>query len=365
MLVLYNSMMGVVFLIKDEFSNILKVAFLYMATIIGAGFASGQEIIQFFSIYYKGGFLGIILAGVLFAAVGYIVLSKVYNERIKSYDEFLFPMMGYFLGRLTEFIVMLFMSCVMSVMVAGLGNVLTSLTGIDYIYCVAISAAACLIAIMTNIKGIVALSSFLSPFLIAGIIFIGCYILLSKDTSVFSIAGGVKKITNNWVVSSILYVSYNTILSVVILTGMLPYLKTKRVSTWSGIIGGGMLGITALILNAALYFFYPHSITSEIPVLGIIQNNSEFLAKMYSAVLIMAMFTSAVTSGYCLTERISNKMKVNYKVVAAILCALVIPLSSLGFSSLISTLYPVFGYLGLFMLFVLIFQFIKNKVNFR
>ena len=347
-------------MIKGEFSNILKVAFLYMATIIGAGFASGQEIIQFFSMYYVGGFFGIILAGFLFAIVGYVVLNKVYSERINSYDEFLFPMTGYFLGRIMEFIVMLFMACIMCVMVAGLGNVLMELTGLAYRYCVAISAAACLIAIMTNIKGIVALSTFISPFLIVGVIFVGFYILASKDTSVFSLSDKVRVITDNWFFSAVLYVSYNTILSTVIMTRMLPYLKSRKVSVAGGILGGGMLCVTALVLNFALYFFYPHSIISEIPVLGIIQNGSKLLAHLYSIVLILAMFSSAVTAGYCLTDRISTKMKVNYKLVAAILCAVVIPLSSLGFSGLISTLYPVFGYLGLFLLFVILIQFFKG-----
>jgi len=350
-------------LIKGQFGNIIKVAFLYTATIIGAGFASGQEIVQFFSMYYTGGFFGIILAGFLFSLVGYVVLSKVYSERISSYDEFLFPMMGYFLGRITEFIVMLFMACIMSVMLAGLGNVLMELTGLEYRYCVIISAIACLLAIFTNIKGIVTLSSFISPLLIAGIIFVGCYILISKDTSVFNISDKVTFVTDNWVFSAILYVSYNTILSTVIMTGMLPYLKSRKVSAWGGLIGGGMLCVTALILNSALYFFYPHSITSEIPVLGIIQNNSLVLAKIYSVVLILAMFISGVTSGYCLTERISTKMKLNYKLVAAVLCALIIPMSSLGFSSLISTLYPVFGYLGLFMLLVILIQFFKGFLS--
>ncbi len=349
-------------MIKGELNNIFKVAFLYMATIIGAGFASGQEIIQFFSMYYTGGFFGILLSGFLFSMVGYIVLNKVYTQRISSYDEFLFPMMGYFFGRLMEFIVMLFMACIMSVMVAGLGNVLMELTGITFRYCVVISAIACLVAIMTNIKGIVTLSSFISPFLIIGIIFVGCYILVTKDASVFNLAGKMTIITSNWFFSAILYVSYNTILSTVMLTGVLPYLKSRRVSTWAGLLGGGMLCITALILNLALYFFYPHSITTEIPVLTIIQNNSKILAKIYSIVLILAMYTSAITSGYCLTERIKTKMKLNYKLIAAILCALVIPMSSLGFSSLISMLYPVFGYLGLFMLFILFFEFIRSKV---
>ena len=350
-------------MIKGEFSNILKVAFLYMATIIGAGFASGQEIIQFFSMYYAGGFFGILLAGLLFSIVGYVVLNKVFSERISSYDEFLFPMTGYFLGRIMEFIVMLFMTCIMCVMIAGLGNVLAELTGLDYRYSVAISALATLIVIMTNIEGIVTISTFLSPLLIAGIIFIGFYILASKDTSVFSISGKIRMFTHNWVFSAILYVSYNTILSTVLMTRMLPYLKSNRVSKWGGILGGGMLCITALILNSALYFFYPHSIVSEIPVLGIIQNNSKLLANIYSVILILAMFTSAVTSGYCLSERVSSKLKINYRLIAAVLCAVVIPMSSLGFSSLIATLYPIFGYLGLFLLFIILLNFIKGRFS--
>ncbi|OPX44797.1 hypothetical protein CLHUN_13510 [Ruminiclostridium hungatei] len=350
-------------MVKGEISNIFKVAFLYMATIIGAGFASGQEIIRFFSMYYAGGFFGIILAGMLFSIIGYIVLNKVFSERISSYDEFLFPMTGYFLGRLMEFIVMLFMSCIMCVMIAGLGNVLGELTGLDYKYCIVISAAATLLAIMTNIKGIVAISSVVSPVLIAGIIFVGFYILASKDTSVFSISGKVKLLTDNWVFSAILYVSYNTIISTVLMSRMLPYLKSGKVSKWGGVLGGGMLCVTALIINSALYSFYPHSIISEIPVLGIIQNNSKLLSHIYSIILILAMYTSAVTSGYCLTERISSKMKINYKLVGAVLCAVAMPMSTLGFSSLITTLYPVFGYLGLFLMFIILFQFVRGYIT--
>lgn len=350
-------------MVKGEIGNIFKVAFLYMATIIGAGFASGQEIIRFFSMYYAGGFFGIILAGMLFSVIGYIVLSKVFSERISSYDEFLFPMTGYLLGRLMEFIVMLFMSCIMCVMIAGLGNVLVELTGLAYRYCVAISAAATLLAIMSNIKGIVAISSFVSPVLIAGIIFVGFYILASKDTSVFSISGKMRLLTDNWVFSAILYVSYNTIISTVLMSRMLPYLKSGKVSKWGGVLGGGMLCVTALIINWALYSFYPHSIISEIPVLGIIQNNSKLLAHIYSIILILAMYTSAVTSGYCLTERISSKMKINYKLVGAVLCAVVMPMSTLGFSSLIATLYPVFGYLGLFLLFIILFQSVRGYLT--
>ena len=51
----------------EEAKNIFKVASIYIATIVGAGFASGREIVQFFTSYYRGGFYGILLTGVLFA----------------------------------------------------------------------------------------------------------------------------------------------------------------------------------------------------------------------------------------------------------------------------------------------------------
>ena len=42
--------------------NISKVSFVIIGTMIGAGFASGQEIYAFFSIYGIKGILGIIIS---------------------------------------------------------------------------------------------------------------------------------------------------------------------------------------------------------------------------------------------------------------------------------------------------------------
>lgn len=88
------------------------MASIYIATIVGAGFASGREIVQFFTSYYRGGFYGILLTGVLFAFIGYTVLNKVYLERIQNYEEFLFPTVGWVLGWVMEIIVTLFMASV-------------------------------------------------------------------------------------------------------------------------------------------------------------------------------------------------------------------------------------------------------------
>ncbi len=59
------------------------------------------------------------------------------------------------------------------------------------------------------------------------------------------------------------------------------------------------------------------------------------------------MFTSAVTSGYCFVERIRSRVKLGFKSLALFVCFMAIPLSGLGFSNLIGTVYPIFGYAGM------------------
>jgi uncharacterized membrane protein YkvI len=343
--------------------NIIKVACIYTTTIIGAGFASGQEIVQFFSLFREDGFYGIIFAGLLFSAIGYIVLGKVYDGRIRSYEELIFPMLGWFAGWIVEIVVALFMLLLYCVMIAGASNIISDRFGIQFQYAILLMSILCLISILTSIKGIVALSTVVTPLLITGMLAVGFYIIVSKDVSVFNIAVHKEQLTRNWFFSSLIYVSYNSLLSVVVMCSLLPYLKSRKVGTAGGILGGTVLCIIALVLNYAIFLFYPASISGELPILGIVKRYSLFLSGLYSIILFLAMFTSAITAGYCLVDRVSSKISCHMRLTAIFVCALAIPLSGVGFSRLISTVYPVFGYVGLFLVFAILLQGIKPVVQ--
>jgi len=352
----YINISGVGCRLSGEFKNIFKVASMYMATIIGAGFASGQEIVQFFTMYYKGGFYGILFAGFLFSLIGCIVLGKVYRERIANYDEFMFPAMGWLVGLIMEIVVTLFMLCVFGIMIAGMSNIAAQSLSIPYGYTVVPVAIVCMLIIMCDIKGIVALSSVITPILIIGILFAGFYIIVFRDTPVFNVVGNLYHVTHNWFFSSLLYVSYNSIMSVMVMCSLLPYLKTGRTAWAGGILGGAMLCFIALVLNSAIYMFYPGTSTREIPILSIAEKYSGLLSWFYTFILWLAMLISAVTAGYCFVDRIGKKIHINHKVLIIIVCTLAVPLSSFGFSGLIAAIYPVFGYIGLFMVFNILFQ---------
>jgi uncharacterized membrane protein YkvI len=343
-----------------------------MATIIGAGFASGQEIMQFFTGYYEGGFYGIVLAGILFSIIGYVVLDKVYSERIRNYEEFLFPTVGWFLGWVMEILVTLFMISVFCIMIAGAGGIISDKLNISNQFAVLIVAGICAIVFFTEIKGIINISSLVTPILVIGILGFGIYIIFSKEVAVFSFSDSMTKMTDNWFFSSLLYVSYNSITSIVVMCSLLPYLKSKKTAHFGGILGGMMLCVMAIVINFAIYLFYPNIISKELPVMGMVDSYNIFLGGVYSVILLLAMFISALTAGFGFVERISNKVNINKKIIILIICAISIPLSSVGFSGLISTIYPVFGYMGMFMIFVILIQsfvkipaYVKSKTTGR
>ena len=63
---------------------ILKVVFVIIGTLIGAGFASGQEIYIFFFSYGVKGLMGIVVSSVLIGVTIYktfkITIDKMYNK---------------------------------------------------------------------------------------------------------------------------------------------------------------------------------------------------------------------------------------------------------------------------------------------
>ncbi len=349
---------------SEEFKNAFRVAGIYATTVIGAGFASGQEIMQFFSAYKKGGFFGVLLAGILFGAVGCTVLEKVYTQRIRNYEEFIFPLFGWKLGWVVKTAVTLFIFCMFCIMIAGSGNVVSENLGLPFVYSVIIMGSISMLLILTNIRGIVALSSVITPVLVTGIVLSGICIIIYSERPVSGLVGVMSRISDNWFASSLLYVSYNSILAIVMLCSMLPYIKTRRTAIAGGIMGGASLTSAAFVINAVLTLFYPMAMERELPVMEIIRSFSNSAGKAYSVLLWLAMLTSAAASGYSFSESVGRTLRIDKRIMAILLCVAAVPLSTLGFSRLIALIYPAFGYLGLFMIIVILITGLVKPAGF-
>ena len=59
--------------------NVLKCTMIIVGTLIGAGFASGQEIATFFNRFLDNGLYGILISSLLFGVIIYFVMCLPQN----------------------------------------------------------------------------------------------------------------------------------------------------------------------------------------------------------------------------------------------------------------------------------------------
>ena len=91
----------------------------------------------------------------------------------------------------------------------------------------------------------------------------------------------------------------------------------------------------------------------EIPIVYIASTLGNFGKYIYGICVLIAIFTTAVSSGYGFLKNVTNSQKM-YLYLSFAICILSIIFSQISFSGLISTLYPIFGYLGILQIIFLL-----------
>lgn len=153
--------------------EILKVVFVIIGTLIGAGFASGQEIYIFFFSYGIKGLLGIVFASSLIGIIIYRTFKIVKKNNIRNYKEFLnYLIKNNMIKNIVNIIINIFILASFYIMIAGFGAYLEQEFNLNSIIGSGILAIACLIIFKINIKGFVKANEILIPLLILIVLFI-------------------------------------------------------------------------------------------------------------------------------------------------------------------------------------------------
>lgn len=338
-------------------SNILKVVSVIIGAMIGAGFASGQEMYLFFFSYGKEGLFGIAISCTIIAFVTYKTLKIVSIHNIHTYKDFLDILIkkNKKTKDIINNIVNIFLLVSFFIMVSGFGAYFSQELGINSLIGSGLLAIAAYLTLRKSIEGTVKANEILVPIMVSTIIIIGMIML--EGSNVVNTMQSIAKINNkNFIISSILYGSYNSILLVPVLIALKQYLKNKRqifkITTISALIVG--------LLGAIIYFLLTKSdvpIESlEMPAVYIISRKSRFLKYLYGIVILGSIYTTAVSLGTSyLQNRIGNIEKnKRYTQIACIMCIISVLISKIGFSNLVGVLFPVFGYLGLLQICVIV-----------
>lgn len=349
---------------KEERLLTFKVAATFLGTVVGAGFASGQEILQFFTVYRFDGFLGILISIVLFVILGSIIFNISHTIKRKSYEDFLIYVCGRKMGMVLDVLITVFLFGTFNVMLSATGALFYEHFGLPYYFGIIITVIPTAIVVIRGIKGILNVNSIIAPATII-VVFIVSFLCLYNHHSSDIIRNlhYEDDSTYKWVMSALLYVSYNIILSIPILVPLGKEIKSKKVLINGVTLGSIAIGVLVLLLNTVILNHIENDSLYQIPMLYIVEPFNNIVKYSFIVILWFEIFTTLLSNLYGLSNRIQSATKLNYKLIITGICVLALFISRFDFKTLLSIIYPSFGFVSLlFILFLLVKQmYIKLK----
>lgn len=331
--------------------EIFTIVLLIIGALIGAGFASGQEIYSFFYSYGVIGLLGIIITSSLMSLLIYKVLKIVRKNKIENYSEFLrIFIRNEKIIKVINNILNILLLVTFYIMIAGFGAYFEQEIGISKIVGSLILAILCAIVFFTNIKGVLKVSQYLVPILILLIVIIGG-INLSKGNVVEQEL--IQK--KGWLISAITYCSYNLILIFPVLISIKKEITKEKNIKYIAIISGIVMITLSVMIYMLLTKIQINISTLEMPVVYVVRTYFTKLKPLYAFIILSSIFTTAISIGIGFLQNVSKSRK-SYTQFVLFMCITSLLISNFGFSKLVNFAYPIFGYIGIVQIIMLLFK---------
>lgn len=327
--------------------NWVNIMFIYVGAVIGAGFASGREIVEFFGVYGIRGIWGIYISGILFSIIGSLILIKIYNKKIGSFNEMIYIVFRKKIRPFIDIVINLSLYTGFSIMIAGSGAIFKEQFNLPFNLGIMFMLVCSFIVFLFNLEGLSIINSILVPLLILGIMTVSLYIVAGELHELPNIEGIHLTKKGNFITSAILYFGSNCLIILAVFSSLLPMIDNRTTAIIGGVMGGIILYILGVSILSSILIHYDEVVNLDLPMLIICGHIGKRYRMIYSVILWIAMFTTALANGFGFINKNSyNKNKI---LVSILLCISAIPLAKLGFSNLVGAIYPIFGIVGFLM----------------
>ena len=329
--------------------KILKAVFVIIGALIGAGFASGQEIYIFFYQYGINGIFGIIISSILLGFVTYKVLCICKENEVTNYKSFL----ERFIKKekqleIFNMIMNIFILITFYIMIAGFGAYFEQQFGIYSLIGSIILSLICYFVFLKDVLGLIKVSQYIVPLLIGSLLIIGISVIDSKN--ILEISHYVTENTNwKWILDSVLYGSYNTILLIPVLIALRKLVSNKKEQGIISIVTTILVIVLSLIVFFMLTKVDVDIKNLEMPAVYVASKISVVFKYIYGFIILSSILTTSISLGTSFLENTAHDKK-KHKQYAALICVSAVLVSNVGFSNLVNLLYPIFGYIGLFQI---------------
>jgi uncharacterized membrane protein YkvI len=348
--------------------NVLKYGGSIVAFLIGSGFASGQEVMQFFTSYgtLRSG-LGGLISLILFLWFTTITVQDAQILKLEDTNAIFEHYCGKIIGTIFKWITPVFLFMIYVIMLSGAGTLLFEFYGIPAIVGRTIMSLLSLITVLLGLNRLVSVVGRIGPILILFIIFIGLATIITNpdgirtaDETLSSLS--MIRATKYWWFSGITYASFCAVTILPFLAGIGRSNPNRREVTVSGCLGCGAFILTAMAVSYGMLAYIPLVYDKNIPAVFVSNLIFPGSGVLFSIVMYAGIYTTAVPMLWSSCNKISSDEKgLKFRLSVIILGFIAFFGGRLPFATLVNIVYPYMGYLGIFLFAGMLITQIRGK----
>lgn len=338
----------------------------FIGVLVGASFASGREALQYFVAFGNWGVLGAILTSLAMMVSGVTILQLGSYHRAKEHTSVFVAISGPVTARILDVATMITLFCIGFAMFAGAGANLEQQFGWSVWIGAVIMLALVLATGLLDVGKVTFVIGAITPFIIVLIAIATLWTIFTAQPDFATLHEQAQEVPTtlpNWWVAAINNLGLNVIVvvSMAIVIGG-NFLDSREVGI-GGIVGGFVFLFLLAVLVGSMYLTVDVVLDSEMPTLAMITDIHPSLGVFMALAIYGMIYNTAIGMFYALAKRLTRGRPQSFYRVYVITVLIGFVLSFIGFSNLIGWVYPILGYMGILMMVIIGWAWLKNRSN--
>jgi uncharacterized membrane protein YkvI len=343
--------------VKDKFNyqEILKIAGSYIAVCIGAGFATGQEIMLFYSSFGLKSILGGFVCMALLVICGAIILKTGNENELSSNSEVFSFFCGRHIGMFFKTFMPVLLLSTFVIMISGAGAAMNQYFGIAPSTGRLIMIVLVLGSLYLGFEKITKILGGLGNIIIIISLIIGIVSTVKNIDGLSRVNDVIKTLNitraaSSWWMSGILYASFSVLLATPFLVGVGKTATNKKNCLIGGALGGVVLMIAITTINLGILSNLSEIYTQQIPTLFLAEQISPMVATLFIGILIGCIYTASVPLLWVTCDTFTTEGSSSFNILAVALSIVGYLGGSFPYAKLVNFIYPTAGIAGMLLI---------------
>lgn len=352
-----------------DIKQIMGIAGAFIAFMIGSGFATGQEILQYFAAHGVYGLcgIGVCLLLLLYASAAFVRTG--YREQFERPSYIYVYYFGKRMGSVFDYFTVVSIYLCYIVMIAGAGAAVQQHFSLPIVAGgVFIGIMSC-VTVMFGLQRMVDIIGKIGPFIIIMVIGLAVITIAQSGFSSFAEASskvanelGLMRASSNWFLASLSYLGISIVWLATFMTALGSKANSLRNATAGSCFGVIFYIIGMFLMSIAFILNMDSLANTQIPTLIIAQNINPVLATIFAAIVLVGIYTTAVPLLWTAVSRFAVDKTKKFSVLTCIFAGIGTTTGMLvPFNKLVNIVYVLIGYLGFVLIVFIVLKQIRTR----